>query len=63
MYKTCLYICGMSSICLGDKSPRHMDGKVKDNSANVKQKPPHIYIYRKVKKKLNHLIIMGGKKN
>ena len=35
----------MSSICLGDKSPRHMDGKVKDNSANVKKKKknPHIY--------------------
>ena len=45
-----IYICGMSSICLGDKSPRHMDGKVKDNSANVKKKKPHIYINRKVKK-------------
>ena len=58
-----IYICGMSSICLGDKSPRHMDGQVKDNSANVKKKknPPHIYL-SKSKKKLNHLI-MGGKKN
>ena len=46
-----IYICGMSSICLGDKSPRHMDGKVKDNSANVKKKKKtHIYINRKVKK-------------
>ncbi len=23
--------CGMSSVCLGDESTRHMDGKVKDN--------------------------------
>ena len=58
MYKTCLYICGMSSICLGDKSPRHMDGKVKDNSANVKKKTPHIYINRKVKKFKSFLIII-----
>jgi hypothetical protein len=33
MYKTS---CGMSSICLGDKSPKHMDGIVKDNSAHEK---------------------------
>ena len=52
-----IYICGMSSICLGDKSPRHMDGKVKDNSANVKKKKknPHIYL-SKSKKKFNSLI-------
>ncbi len=28
--------CGMSSICLGDKSPTQMDGIVKDNLADEK---------------------------
>jgi hypothetical protein len=36
--------CGMSSICLGDKSPTHMDGIVKDNSA-----------YEKISKQINFL--------
>ncbi len=26
--------CVLSYICLGDKSPRHIDGKVEENKAN-----------------------------